>query len=209
MILLLNCSFRGEKSNSNYFLDRLAALLEEEYEKLQLSHEKDTDQLAEKWKHADAVVLGMPLYVDGAPAQVVEMMENLYAEYQGAFGKLPVYVISNLGFYESRQIEIQLEIVKNWCEKMGMTYAGGLAIGAGEMMGELRNVPLDQGPNKQTGEGMKRLADAISSKNVTENIFVEPSGFPRRLYKLCADMSWNKWTKINQLPKGALYQKRV
>ena len=49
-----------------------------------------------------------------------------------------VYVVSNLGFYESEQISILLEIVKNWCSRMGFPYGGGLAIGAGEMMGSLK-----------------------------------------------------------------------
>lgn len=90
MVLLLNCSFRSEKSNSNYFLKKLEEKLNIKYEHENLLKMKDKTLL--------------------------------------------VYVISNLGFYDSKQIHIQLDIMKNWCDKMNINYGGGLAIGAGEML---------------------------------------------------------------------------
>ena len=81
----------------------------------------------------------------------------MYLRYQGQFAQLPVYVITNLGFYESEQGNVLLEIVKNWCSKMGFFYGGGLAIGAGEMLGTLKKVPLDQGPNQQLGKASASL----------------------------------------------------
>lgn len=92
----------------------------------------------------------MPLYVDGVPAQVVELMENMYQNYKGQFTDLHVYVVSNLVFFDSKQIRNQLNIVKNWCHKMGMIYGGGIAIGAGGMLGKM---PTDQGPGKNLGVG--------------------------------------------------------
>lgn len=207
MIILLNCSFRGVNSNSNSFLERLESLFEEECERIHLNQMKNIEELTGKLKKAKALVLGMPLYVDSAPAQVVELMEGLYESYQGAFPGLSVYVVSNLGFYESRQIHIQFQIVKNWCVKMGVTYGGGLAIGGGEMMGGLKSVPLDQSPNKQMGVGMRKLAKAITEGTVTEDIYVEPSGFPRRLYMLAADMSWGRNVGKNGLTKKDLYRR--
>ena len=209
MIILLNCSYRGERSNSNYFLGLLEAMLEEQCERVHLNRIKDADALGEKLQEADALVLGMPLYVDSAPAQVVNFMEKMYENHKGKLENLKVYVVSNLGFYESKQIHIQLEIVKNWCAKMGISYGGGLAIGAGEMLGGLRNVPVDKGPNAQMGEGIKKLAKTISDRKTTEDIYVEPTGFPRGMYKMAAQMSWGKWAKKNKLTKKELYRRMI
>ncbi|NLL80401.1 MAG: NAD(P)H-dependent oxidoreductase [Clostridiales bacterium] len=209
MILLLNGSFRGSKSNSNYFLDLLEKELAEECERVHLNQVKDIEVLVAKIKEAGALVIGMPLYVDGAPAQIVELMETLYSQYRKEFGNLPVYIISNLGFYESTQIGIQLEIVKNWCSKMEFLYGGGLAVGAGEMLGSLRNVPPDKGPNRKLGEGVKKFAAAVSGRKEIQDIYVGPAGFPRRLYIMAAHMGWRNMAKQNKLVKRELYRKRV
>ena len=209
MVVLMNGSFRGKSSNSNYFLDVLEAQLNEKCERVHLNQLKGIEEVAEKLKTAEALIIGMPLYVDGVPAQVVEFMENMYQGYKGRYQKLPVYVVSNLGFYESEQIRIQLKIVKNWCNKMGMAYGGGLAIGAGEMLGGLRNVPIKQGPNKALGEGMGKLADSIKKRVCIEDIYVEPSSFPRAFYMLAANMSWGKNVQKNGLSKKDLYKKMV
>lgn len=88
MVILLNCSFRGEKSNSNYFLGLLEGLLEEPCERIQLNRITDISALSQKLAEADALVLGMPLYVDGVPAQAVELMERLYADGRAVMGSL-------------------------------------------------------------------------------------------------------------------------
>ena len=201
MVILLNCSFRGEKSNSNYFLGRLADQLSSDYVQKNLCQIKDIDTFRQEIDSADALVLGMPLYVDGAPAQVIELMEQLQEKGLENASKLRVYVVSNLGFYESQQIHILLSIVGNWCVKMKMTYGGGLAIGAGEMMGSLRSVPLDQGPNRMMGGGMKTLASHIDAGTIMENIYTEPNGFSRGMYRMAADMGWAPQAKKNGLKK--------
>lgn len=207
MVVLLNCSFRGQNSNSNYFLGLLEQLLDGASEKIHLAQMRDFDELYQKLVYADAVVFAMPLYVDSVPAQVVELMEQMYERKSQELKGLPVYAITNLGFYESRQMEHELAIVKNWCAKMDMVYGGSLAIGAGEMMGGLSYVPLDKGPNRAMGEGMKKLAACINDRSVMEDIYTEPTGFPRNMYLLAAQMSWTPKAKKNGLKKRELYRK--
>lgn len=112
MILLLNGSLRKSKSNSNHFLNLLKTQLKDSYESVQLHQLKDLNVMKDLLQKADACVIGMPVYVDGVPAQVMEFMEQMYLQYQGQFAQLPVYVITNLGFYESEQGNVLLEIVK-------------------------------------------------------------------------------------------------
>ena len=205
MVILLNCSFRGPGSNTNHFLDLLEAQLGEWCERVQLNQIEDLAGFGAKLESAQVLVLGTPLYVDSLPAQAVTFLEEMYRGWRGKPGQLQVYVVSNLGFYESRQIALQLEIVRHWCERMGVSYGGALAIGAGEMLGGLGNIPLDQGPNRELGKGIRALAQAIAGRRQAGDIYVEPSGFPRVLYKAAADRSWEKRAKKNGLTKKELF----
>lgn len=207
MVMLLNCSFRGEKSHSNYFLELLENMLSKSCKRKNLCRIKDFDKLAQELKNAEAFVLGMPLYVDGAPAQVIEMMEKLYKNHKGKLGNLKVYVVTNLGFYEGEQAHILLKIVENWCNKINLTYGGGIAIGAGEMLGGLRKFPCDKGPNKMLGEGIKTLALHINKSTVMENTVIKPSGFSKRMYMLAGNMNWAPQAKRNGLKKKDIKRK--
>jgi len=179
-----------------------------ECERIHLNDVKNYDLLIDKLSTADALVLGMPLYVDGAPAQVVELMEYLYDVGKNHLERLKVYVLSNLGFYESHQIQIQLQIVKNWCSKMGLVYGGGLAIGAGGMLGDLRNIPYNQGPNRMMGMGINSLAISINANEVMEDRYVKPSGFPRFLYLFFANKSWLPQAKKNGIKRSEIKKRR-
>lgn len=208
MVILVNCSYKGEKSNSNYFLEKLEEKLTVPYEHIHLQKLQDINWCKSMLAQADAMVLGMPLYVDGMPAQVMEFMEKLYEEEKKDIGDTKVYVVSNLGFYESIQIHIQLDIVKNWCEKMGITYGGGLAIGAGEMLGGLRELPMDKGPNRMLGEALIRVADGIDRNRIFDNIFVQPAGLPRWLYMFGGNMTWAPQAKKNGVRRKEIRRRR-
>lgn len=208
MVILLNCSYKGVESNSNYFLGLLESQIMLECERIHLKDVKNYDLLIDKLTTADALVFGMPLYVDGVPAQVVELMEYLYDIGKNHLDKLVVYVISNLGFYESHQIHIQLQIVKNWCSKMGLVYGGALAIGAGGMMGGLRNIPYNQGPNRMMGKGINSLATSINTNEAMEDVYVKPSGFPRFLYMFFGNKSWIPQAKKNGIKRNDIKKRR-
>lgn len=208
MVVMINCSFRGEKSNSNYFLGLLETQLDVPCERIHLAKMKDMDALWDKLSDADAIVLGMPLYVDGVPAQAMALMEALYEKKEKVTKKLRVYVVTNLGFYESRQAKILLAIVRNWCAKMEMEYGGGLSIGAGEMMGGLRNVPMNQGPNKEMGEGIRRLAAHIKAGTAMEDVYTEPTGFSRGMYRIAADMNWAPQAKKHGVSRKQIRARR-
>ena len=82
-------------------------------------------------------------------------------------------------------------MVKSWCKKCGYTYGGGLAIGAGEMLGMMmESKDIHKGPTKHVADGMDRLSDAINRSSVTENIYAGPDKFPRKFYMAIANFSW-------------------
>ena len=198
--VLLNGSLRGDASNTRKFLTGLAGKLEGEPEIVNLPVTRP-DELADMLLSAGTVVLGMPLYVDGIPSQVLRIMEKL-AERPGSRKK--IYAVANMGFYESRQIRNLLSMVKDWCDQCGYEYCGGLAIGAGEMMGRIM---APKGPARNVMRGMDQLAAAVSSSAKTEDIYADAHWFPRFLYILAAHMGWSQAAKMNGLKKKDLFRR--
>ena len=197
MILMINCSYKGNNSNSRYFLgileQELNAISKEPCRHLDIRSiltGKFEDFLHEL-NEADALVIGAPLYVDGLPAQAVRLLELLQEHAQGNYSHLPVYVVSNLGFYEPQQICNLFSIVENWCARMGMKYGGGIAIGAGPMIRILKDMPLKCGLNKKIGIGFENLAKAISAHASVGNLYCKTM-IPRWVYKAAAHRNFRK-----------------
>lgn len=208
MVLLINCSYKGERSNSNYFLSKLQEKLNVEYEHVHLQKIHDTNLIMNKIKEADLVVFTMPLYADNIPAQVMELMEKLYEEGKEKIGNTNIYVITNLGFYDSKEAHIQLDIVRNWCTKMNIVYGGAIAIGAGEMLGGFKNISIDKGPNKSLGKGLKKMADKIKNNESFDNMYIEPSLIPRWMYMFIADRLWVSKAKKNGVSKTEIMNRK-
>ena len=205
--LLLNCSLRGDNANSKKFLDRLSGMLQSPAEQINIGpFVSRPEELKEKLNNAETLVLGMPLYVDGIPSAPLRLMETM--ERSGYRTNKKVYVIANMGFYESAQIRNLLSMVRMWCEKCGYDYCGALAIGAGEMIGMMMaGENIEKGPAANVGKGLKKLAGAIDSASRTEDLYADPDKFPRAFYMLGGNLSWPRGAKANGLKKKDLYRR--
>ncbi len=202
--ILLNCSMRGDKANSKKFLDQLSTDLKGDVESVNLAdYTTRLGELANIIAGAGTIVLGIPLYVDGIPSAPLRLMEFL--EYLDLPDEKKIYLVANLGFYESIQIKNMLSMVKSWCAACGFKYCGGIAIGAGEMTGPL--VALGgkgKGPGKNAAGGLSRIANAINADTVVEDIFADAHNFPRSLYMMMGNMSWKKNARKNKVRRRAL-----
>ena len=199
MILMLNCSYKAKDSNTQYFLELLRKELEaEETEIINIRHVLNGgfSEFTDKLTHAEAFVIGAPLYVDGLPAQAVKLLEMLLEAGNDSLSGKRVYVVSNLGFYEGAQICNLFEIVRNWCDCMQMVYGGGLAIGAGPMISTLKSLPLSKGLNKDIGKGLKVLAGNIRNGESMENYYAK-TRIPRVVYLQAAHMMFRQTLKEN------------
>jgi len=204
-VIMLNCSMRSQSSNSLKFLKCLSKEIKGEYEIVNLiQYSKEPEKLINVLEGANRIVLGMPLYVDGipsAPLRIMEMMEKNPGK------KKIIYTVSNMGFYESIQIRNLMAMVKNWSNKCGYIYGGGLAIGAGEMLGNMmKSENLKKGPTMNVANGFERLGKAINDASTTEDIYVEPYKFPRGAYIFMANLSWPMSGHKNGLKKRDLYR---
>ena len=199
-LVLLNGSLRGKRSNTLAFLETIRENTGKEAELYSLSqYMGKQEELLSLLKGADTLILGMPLYVDGIPSAVLRLMEALQASRQDPGRR--IYVVSNMGFYESRQLRNLLRMVQIWSEKCSYTYCGGLAIGAGEMLGTLvRRIPLCSGPMKHAGKALLLLSERIrEGKALEEDLYIGPAFFPRFFYILAAHMNFRGEGKKNGL----------
>ena len=113
-----------------------------------------------------------------------------------------------MGFYESRQIKNVLKQVRKWSEKCGFSYCGGVAVGAGEMMGMLvKSINGANGPVKNVVEAIESLAGVIKSSSAIDDIYADAYKFPRSAYMFMAGMGWPKAAKLNGLKKKDLLKR--
>ena len=194
MILMLNCSYKASGSNTQFFLELLKEKLDGEIRIIPLKKVLSGGfaEFLGELEAAEAFVIGAPLYVDGLPAQAVKLLEMLLGCDRTPLDRKPVYVVSNLGFYEGEQICNLFDIVRNWCVRMGMTYGGGIAIGAGPMIRATKGLPL----HRDIEKGLHRLADHIRKGEAMGNYYAK-TVIPRAVYLQAAHMSFRKTLKKN------------
>ena len=205
--VLLIGSMRGLNGNSGRLARKLAESLTNQHEIITIQrYIHDFDRLVRSLEDAETLVLCMPLYVDGLPSQMIRLMEHFELGYQG--GAKRIYLLANMGLYESCQLQSLFSAVRQWCAKMGFDYCGGLGISAGELLGELMmHLPFRFGATKKAAEGMERLAKAVNSGSMLADIFAEPYAFPRALYIAIANLSWNRTARANGLRPGDLLRR--
>ncbi len=199
-------SMRGIDGNSGKLAGKLTALLKEAPAIIELKrYLQDLPGLVKELEEVETLVLCLPLYVDGLPAQVIRFMECMEREYQG--GPKKVYLLANMGLYESRQLVNLFSAVRQWSVKMGFSYDGGLGVSAGEMIGALLDVlPYRFWVTKDVARGTEQLAAAILSGQRCEDLYVEPYAFPRALYNAIANSGWNRSAKAAGLRPRDLYR---
>lgn len=174
--------------------------------KLSINSNRMDTTIYDKLYGCDAIVIAMPLYMDGVPSHLLCFMEEMQRFLrQREAKKIFVYTIINNGFYEGRQTDLANQIVENWCEKVGLPWGMGIGVGSGSMVMSVKSVPLGRGPKKNLGIALNQLAKRIANQESAENIYVNLN-FPRFLYILAAHQGWRYAVKQNGLKKKDLYR---
>ena len=95
------------------------------------AHQRDIAAAAHDLLDADLLVITSPIYVDGLPFLVTRALEEMAA----TAGRRPALaMVVNCGFPEAAQCAGALRIGRNFADQAGMRWAGGLALGGGEMI---------------------------------------------------------------------------
>ena len=205
-VVLLNGSMRVH-GNTSRLSEKLMGQLRRECTSVALGkYLNDPRPLIDAMEDATDIVVCTPLYLDGLPSQVVRFMEAMRCEYRGESKR--IYVLANMGLYESRQLVNLFDAVRQWCGDMGFQYCGGLGVSAGELIGVLmRHLPFSVGFTRNVARGMNRLAEALDAGLPAEDIFAEPFCFPRWLYIRIANSGWKKAARANGIAAGDLYRR--
>jgi len=138
-VLFLNASPKRIFSASQYFLDLVRIQMAGcETKGIKLSGPNVYDEIFNIFKTIDALVMALPVYVDGVPSHVLKFLVETEKFCKENNCRFKLYVISNCGFYEGSQCKNVLAIMRSFCNAAGLRWGAGLGIGGGEMLSFLR-----------------------------------------------------------------------
>ena len=188
--LLLVGSPRTRKSTSNslgaYLYEQLAARsIETEtiYPHTVLRSAAKTQALLDAVDAADLVTLAFPLYVDSLPAPIIETLERIAAHREGRQRRPQIFTaIANNGFPEAAHSATALAICETFAQQAGFTWAGGLALGEGGMIG---GAPLAGGRTARIRQALDLAAAALAEGRpipaAAQDLFDKPSSHIGRI----------------------------
>ena len=131
--LFINGSPKKRFCASSYFLFLQRLFVDGDKVTEHLRTRGDYQRILDQLPGADAVVFGVPLYVDGIPSHVMGFMEEMERSCREKDLHPRVYAISNNGFIEGKQNEPLMQLMENFCRRAGLTWGGGVGIGGGDM----------------------------------------------------------------------------
>lgn len=147
---------------------------------------------------ADVWVLSYPLYVDGLPAPLVGSLEEM-ASWEGLSGHT-VYAISNCGFYEGEQTGCSLRMVRNWADRYGAGFGGGVGIGGGPALGSFDPDKWAKGPMSPAYDALAAMARDILAGRSFGLRYVRLA-MPAGLYRWSGQLMFTRMAKKNGVSK--------
>lgn len=136
--VFINCSPKKRFCASSYFLALQRMFIGGEKVTAKLRTPADYDGILNQIKDANAVVFGLPLYVDGIPSHVLRFMEKMESFCKENTLRLSVYCVANNGFIEGKQNEPLMQAFEHFCVRAGLTWGGGVGVGGGVMLNVTR-----------------------------------------------------------------------
>lgn len=207
LIGCINGSPKAKNSNSQYLLSELKTLISNGNEIVDFNVKKSiSTQDYDKILSCDVLVFAFPIYVDGIPSHLLNILVEL--EERGKLkdtSNIVIYTIANCGFYEGSQNSIAIDMMKHWCKKSNFIWGQGVGTGAGEMIGSIKDVPIGHGPKKNLGEMLNILAKNILDCKSGDDLLISPN-FPRFAFRIAGNMFWNSKAKSNGLKKKDLFK---
>jgi hypothetical protein len=147
---------------------------------------------------SDLLILAFPLYVDSLPAGLTLALEKI-AENRKKTAPTKhtrVLAIVNNGFPESKQNATAIAICKQFANKTGLEWVGGLAMGAGAMIG---GMPLEKAPMmKNIKKSLDLTAQSLieGSTMPDEAIqLISKTPLPKFIMTMFANMGWKNMAK--------------
>jgi multimeric flavodoxin WrbA len=159
------------------------------------------DEIITAFVGCKILIFVFPLYVDGIPSHLLRLLDETREALAKSAPNATVYCVVNNGFYEARQNNIALEMMKNFCARSQLKWGQGLGVGAGGMITFLS---IGRGPMKNLGKALDALVKNILTSQSADNRFVEPN-FPKSLYQILVHLNWRLEAKKHGLKAKQLY----
>jgi hypothetical protein len=153
---------------------------------------------------ADLAILAFPLYVDGLPAPVIAVLEQLALHRQGNPSPTRLVAIANCGFPEASHNDVALATCAQFAQAAGLGWAGGLALGAGQ--GLVHGKPLAELGGQ--GMGIRKALDlaavALAAGDPVpaqaQRQLARPV-IPHFLYRMLGSLGWRQQAKAHGMQK--------
>lgn len=189
----------------NYVFDRLQ---ENGFTSQTLTASKTNRQeLVEKAKNADLILITFPLYIDSLPAPLVKALEIIK---DSATGTKKIAAICNSGFPEPKQCLTALDIVKTFTKEKGSNWIGGIAVGGGASLASRKPKKLEDhgGMARKLIKSLDLLTKAIAENKPFEaHMLTTAQPLPAWVYRFLGDYGWKGAAKRRGLHKSDLYAK--
>ena len=157
-------------------------------------------ELVDSMCGCNAIVIAFPLYADGVPSHLLRLLISVEKSLVGAAPGSKLYVIVNNGFYEARQNQLVLDMMRIFCDKAGLEWGQGVGIGGGVM---IHGIPEGSRIMKNAYLALDMLAQNILSGQSAGDIFSDPN-IPRFLYIFLGNMGWKSMAKKNGISRKQL-----
>ncbi|MBI9102857.1 MAG: hypothetical protein JEY99_10610 [Spirochaetales bacterium] len=213
-VLMINGSPKRSKSSTGEYIHLIQKLLPSDwvYETIEIGRYKKGDLLP-AFNEYSIMVFAFPLYVDAAPGILTAWMEAVEKKARVSNPDLNVWGLLQCGFYEGTQNGPALDIIGNFCRRMGFIWQGGAGIGTGAMIQAVKDAPLEAGIRKSVTSLLKNMvhemvgvmADSMSLEKEAPAIGFTQYSFPWFLYRMGGQMGWNKEARKNGLKRRELY----
>ena len=136
--VFINGSPKKRFCASSYFLFLQRLFVGGEKVTEHLRTKGDYQRILDQLPGTDAVVFGLPLYVDGVPSHVLGFLEEMERFCREKGLQFRVYCVANNGFIEGKQNEPLMQVMDNFCRRAGLVWGGGVGIGGGVMLNVTR-----------------------------------------------------------------------
>ena len=159
-------------------------------------------------QNAEVMLIACPLYVDGLHSTLMLFMEQHQQMLRECAHTKRIFAVVNCGFYEGKQNEHALEMIRFYSRQSGQNWCGGTGIGTGEMISGLNKISPEAGIRKPVIRALRSVAVAIASPYgcLKEPVFTQ-HGLPWFLFKLAGEFGWRQSAKKNGLKTRDLFAK--
>jgi multimeric flavodoxin WrbA len=164
-----------------------------------LNSQERMSAMYETIDNANLFVLAFPLYVDSLPAPVIAALEKIAAHRKDKHSSPICFsAIANCGFPGANHNDTALAITSEFARQNGLTWMGGLALGAGE--GIVHGIPLNELdgraiPLKQSLElAAEALANGEPIPQSAHDLLAKPV-IPNWMYTFMGKFGWEQQAK--------------